>query len=134
MKKSLIPSFLGILGILAVAVWTFWPSAPSKPVSPKSSQAVSDSAAVWPPRPFPAASAPLIQRERWVILYTFSDSSPAEATRVLHLWNSWGNPPLYWSTWGEGYYFSSISGQSIDVGFVQTPDPVPSWYGKPLAP
>ncbi len=84
------------------------------------------------PKP-PPATAPLVQRERWVIeINTLYDAHPQQ---ILNEWESLGEPPIYWSTTEQAYYFqvAPAAGQAVTLGYAQTVVD-PPWYGKPLQP
>ncbi|NMP24882.1 hypothetical protein [Sulfobacillus harzensis] len=80
----------------------------------------------------PKANAPLTQREHWIIV----QSAPyGHANQFLKKWNALGQPPLYWSSFENAYYFwvNQLAQQAITLSYTYAPND-PSWYGKPLRP
>ncbi len=84
------------------------------------------------PRHPAAATAPLVQRERWII-EPISGVVPRHPIRYAY-----GNPsenrPLYWSTYADEYYYFGGENQATYITpYIAVPH-TPSWLGKPLQP
>ncbi len=79
----------------------------------------------------PPATAPLVQRERWVIL----QSAPSAPRHLLSQWLKLCEPPLYWSPFAHYYYFwvNVAQDRAATLPYVSA-DNDPAWYGQPLRP
>lgn len=80
----------------------------------------------------PPASAPLKQREHWIIV----QSAPyGQLHHILTEWNALGQPPLYWSSGWKAYYFwvNRSADQAVTLVYTYALND-PPWYGKPLRP
>lgn len=80
----------------------------------------------------PRASAPLAQREHWIIV----QSAPyGQEHHILKEWNALGQPPLYWSPFSKAYYFwvNQSADQAVTLLYTYALND-PRWYGQPLSP